>query len=484
MLSKRKEKGKTQNKIFKFTSEEKSPFGFIERPENYKCKLLSEVRRDITTEIGDLIPSNFNFMLMGMPVSQIQEDSLVLKRCIMRPVNDDEVTTVQLKIRPATTNTSMTRPSSKHSTPGPATRISSPIRFENKAVSMSKQQLQPRPGADWEGAVERTVEVSRKAVEALEEDLHLEKAKLESLKLKPPPRPWVGTTKLTCSHCHNKGHKANKPCRLSPCKGYHICGNLDLHEEHKKLKNEAESKVRRIQKQLQEKRDELQSLEMLKERTKANFFSVVRPRLLSCNPVKYSNKAELHKDLLLLAAKLQHKVLSESFDLELAIAEQKGKSAQYRDTLSKEHDETTDLPYYNDNSDTRKTLTDFNSRQRGHDLTRYDPHSLRPTRKSMQRQEIPLSTHQTPRFSYSAGKIAERERYYVDSSCGPRDHDVNSLNTAQKHRYTPYSSKPAAKRSLQPFTRVVDTSRLPLRKSTESSGVISEKIHLSLLGKI
>ena len=85
--------------------------------------------------------------------------------------------------------------------------------------------------------------------------------------------------------------------------------------------------MRRIQKQLQEKRDELQSLEMLKERTKANFFSVVRPRLLSCNPVKYSNKAELHKDLLLLAAKLQHKVPSESFDIELAIAEQKGKSA-------------------------------------------------------------------------------------------------------------------------------------------------------------
>ena len=79
MLSKRKEKGKPQNKIVKFTSEEKSPFGFIERPENYKCKLLSEVRRDITTEIGDLIPGNFNFMLMGMPVIQIQEDSLVLK---------------------------------------------------------------------------------------------------------------------------------------------------------------------------------------------------------------------------------------------------------------------------------------------------------------------------------------------------------------------------------------------------------------------
>ena len=101
----------------------------------------------------------------------------------------------------------------------------------------------------------------------------------------------------------------------------------------------------------------------------------------------------------------------------------------------------------------------------------------------MQHQEIPLSTHETPRFSYSAGKIAERERYYVDSSCGPRDHDVNSLNTAQKHRYTPYSSKPAAKRSLQPLTRVVDTSRLPLRKSTEGSGVISEKNTPVIAGK-
>ena len=66
----------------------------------------------------------------------------------MTPVND-EIVTVQLKIRPATTNTSMTRPSSKPSTP--ATGISSPIRFGNKVLSMAKQQLQPRLGADREG---------------------------------------------------------------------------------------------------------------------------------------------------------------------------------------------------------------------------------------------------------------------------------------------------------------------------------------------
>ena len=53
------------------------------------------------------------------------------------------------------------------------------------------------------------------------------------------------------------------------------------------------------------------------QRSRGNFFAVMRPRLKRLNPVKYLNRQELDKDLLYLHEALENKVPPESEDWRL-----------------------------------------------------------------------------------------------------------------------------------------------------------------------
>ena len=214
----------------------------------------------------------------------------------------------------------------------------------------------------------------------MEEELTLESAKLESLKSPPPPRPWVGSNKFTCSNCYNKGYKANKPCLLSPCKGYNLCGIIDLHDEHKKLKYEAEITVKRLKKIFAEKKNELTSLKLMGERTQANFFSVMRPRLLSFDPVKYSYKVELQKDLLLLTAKFSHKVPND-LNMEKILSEQRRKSSSYNEKAIKSD-------YLADNKSLTRGQRNDAGKKTKSVLTLYNPRYLEEYTSSQQSSVI------------------------------------------------------------------------------------------------
>ena len=47
---------------------------FVERTQlPYLSKTLKEIRQDIASEVGELLPQNFKFVRTGIPVSVIQE---------------------------------------------------------------------------------------------------------------------------------------------------------------------------------------------------------------------------------------------------------------------------------------------------------------------------------------------------------------------------------------------------------------------------
>ena len=55
---------------------------FVERTQLYRSKTFKEIRQDIVSEVGELLPQNFKFVRMGIPVSAIQEVKMHLQKCI------------------------------------------------------------------------------------------------------------------------------------------------------------------------------------------------------------------------------------------------------------------------------------------------------------------------------------------------------------------------------------------------------------------
>ena len=52
---------------------------FVERTQPYLSKTLKEIRQDIVSEVGELLPRNFKFVRTGIPVNAIQEEKLHLQ---------------------------------------------------------------------------------------------------------------------------------------------------------------------------------------------------------------------------------------------------------------------------------------------------------------------------------------------------------------------------------------------------------------------
>ena len=55
---------------------------FVERTQPYLSKTLKEIRHDIVSEVGELLPQKFKFVRTGIPVSAIQKEKLHLQKCI------------------------------------------------------------------------------------------------------------------------------------------------------------------------------------------------------------------------------------------------------------------------------------------------------------------------------------------------------------------------------------------------------------------
>ena len=199
---------------------------------------------------------------------------------------------------------------------------------------MSSERQDPIPGHNLPAStdkqrndsVTKTLSAVQEEIANIKYQISIKEAQLNSLKEAPvTERPWFGNQKFTCTNCHHRGHKITRPCRFPPCFGYHLCGLLTMHPEVKSEISKCDKALKDLQKQLKNKEDEVLAIQVIKDRTKSNFFTVVRPQLLQIDPVKYSNRAELDKDLRLLAIHCSHKVPPEGKDLEAMIVTAKAR---------------------------------------------------------------------------------------------------------------------------------------------------------------
>ena len=63
----------------------------------------------------------------------------------------------------------------------------------------------------------------------------------------------------------------------------------------------------------------------VRERTRTNFFAVIRKKLQCCNAIKYSNRTTLDNDLRILASACNHRVPSDRADFQQIIEDYRNK---------------------------------------------------------------------------------------------------------------------------------------------------------------
>ena len=119
-----------------------------------------------------------------------------------------------------------------------------------------------------------------------------------------------------CSHCHQSGHNRNN-CRGIACDSHTKCKLKDKHPELGKSISETQKMLTVLRKNKETAKQSLEQFMLQLQRSRGNFFAVMRPRLKRLNPVKYLNHQELDKDLLYLHKALENKVPPESEDWRL-----------------------------------------------------------------------------------------------------------------------------------------------------------------------
>ena len=179
---------------------------FVERTQPYLSKTLKEIRQDIVSEVGELLPQNFKFVRTGIPVSAIQEEKLHLQKCIGEEESGKVFSlSIQVHNRTLSHNAEtkdFARPTS-HPVRGwtgknkafcsPWTqngrRVIKGYSLENKdsreisTQSSSKKSISLNPplaSKDGQDAFEKTTRQIQCEVESLEDDIQLAQAKLHS----------------------------------------------------------------------------------------------------------------------------------------------------------------------------------------------------------------------------------------------------------------------------------------------------------------
>ena len=138
-----------------------------------------------------------------------------------------------------------------------------------------------------------------------------------------------------CSHCHQSGHNRNN-CRGIACDSHTKCKLKDKHPELGKSISETQKMLTVLRKNKETAKQSLEQFMLQLQRSRGNFFAVMRPRLKRLNPVKYLNHQELDKDLLYLHKALENKVPPESEDWRLPylIENCKGQVSSFKESAA------------------------------------------------------------------------------------------------------------------------------------------------------
>lgn len=70
--------------FLEFTDGLKTKLVLVEKPEAFLERTCSDARKEIQTEIGELLLPTFHFVLRGSPLSLVQESMNVLKKCAVQ----------------------------------------------------------------------------------------------------------------------------------------------------------------------------------------------------------------------------------------------------------------------------------------------------------------------------------------------------------------------------------------------------------------
>ena len=93
------------------------------------------------------------------------------------------------------------------------------------------------------------------------------------------------------------------------------------------MKSEVEGRIKKLRSQLKQKADELSAIKAVSERSKVSFLSVMRSRLRNADPIKYTQRHVLDKDIRYLAVACQRKIPPEHEDLEAMVQKAKSRSS-------------------------------------------------------------------------------------------------------------------------------------------------------------
>ena len=135
---------------------------FVERTQPYLSKTLKEIRQDIVSEVGELLPQNFKFVRTGIPVSAIQEEKLHLQKCIGEE-ESGKVFSLSIQVHNSFEKKDYREISTQSSS--------------KKSVSLNP----PSASTDGQNAFEKRTRQIQCGVESLEDDIQLAQAKLHSL---------------------------------------------------------------------------------------------------------------------------------------------------------------------------------------------------------------------------------------------------------------------------------------------------------------
>ena len=138
-----------------------------------------------------------------------------------------------------------------------------------------------------------------------------------------------------CSHCHQSGHNRNNCCGIA-CDSHTKCKLKDKHPELGKSISETQKMLTVLRKNKETAKQSLEQFMLQLQRSRGNFFAVMRSRLKHLNPVKYLNCQQLDKDLLYLHKVLENKVPLESEDwrLHYLIDNCKGQVSSFKESAA------------------------------------------------------------------------------------------------------------------------------------------------------
>lgn len=332
--------------------------GFVKRDEEFQDFSLEYLRSQIEDEIGELLPTEFKFVMKGIPVSGKQEMAYTVRdvaegpttmprpsteadgvNCNSNPNSSYIIELKELQHAVAAATVSLETKEGEQST---TTKVD--LTTKSRRMIADRQDDKPpisvmtapsRPHINR--GIEQSVSHLVREIEEMQEEIEIAVGKKESMTVEPSERPSVGSQKSTCTHCHFRGHRRSS-CRMQTCTSYLQCGMLLYHPEHRKMQNEVDHTIKSLRVQLKKKNDELSAVRAVGERTRMSFFAIMRPRLKDLDPIKYSRRHVIDRDLRYLGAACNHRIPSQDVDLEALINGVKAKSLSYLHQPKEEED--------------------------------------------------------------------------------------------------------------------------------------------------